>query len=551
MVLVLKIKYGEDVRRLTVEHAPSFQQLTVLIKQLFNNLKEQFQVKYTDEDNDLITVTNDAELKEAVNVSSAITQSSLGAPVLRLFVFVESPKEPTISPGKEEVKTDATRAQEQLPTQGQSNPFANIANTPFAQYFNNPQLLQSILSDPQLIQPMITQLMSSAQNAASIPDMTKMFQGLGINVPPSGDKKETQATPQQMSQGITALLNNPMCKELIPQFMSMFNNLAQTAKTMASNPPASSPNNSPPTPMHETQVHPGVQCDGCGSGIVGIRYKCSTCPDYDLCQTCEAKGGVHDPTHMFLKVVKPIQTGARGCPYRRPWANYSDKKCGRWGGSWSSTKPTTPANTPTSPPGRYLARFVSDVSVDDGTTMSAELPFVKIWKMRNEGITAWPENTRLTFVGGDKLSNVEHVSVPPIGPGVEVDISVEMAAPSLPGRYVSYWRLASPEGTRFGQRVWVDITVPTPSEDVKAPSVPITPVVIEPAIMDMETPQPQVQITQPLQPMVTQQSTVEITISAQHQILLDMGFMDRERNVQLLAKNNNDVSKTIQDLLQM
>jgi hypothetical protein len=469
---------------------------------------------------------------------------------------VEIPKEPTISPGKEEVKTDPTRAQEQSPGQGQSNPFANMANTPFAQYLNNPQLLQplfsSLLSNPQLIQPMITQLMSSAQNAASIPDMTKMFQGLGINVPPSGDKKEAQATPQQMSQGIASLLNNPMCKDLIPQFMAMFNNLAQTAGNMTSNPPASSPNSSPPTPTHETQVHPGVQCDGCGSGIVGIRYKCSTCPDYDLCQTCEAKGGIHDPTHVFLKVVKPIQTGVRGCPYRRPWANYSDKKCGRWGGSWS--KPTTPANAPTSPPGRYLARFVSDVSVDDGTTMNAELPFVKIWKMRNEGITAWPENTRLTFVGGDKLSNVEYVSVPPIDPGVEVDISVEMVAPSLPGRYVSYWRLASPEGTRFGQRVWVDITVPTPNEEVKPPSVSITPVVIEhakPTTMEVETPHPQVKITQPLQPVVAQQSTMEIAISTQHQILLDMGFMDRERNVQLLAKNNNDVPKTIQDLLQL
>jgi len=54
MVLVLKIKFGEDTRRLTVESAPTFAQLVVLLKQLFPNLREPFQVKYEDEDKDLI-----------------------------------------------------------------------------------------------------------------------------------------------------------------------------------------------------------------------------------------------------------------------------------------------------------------------------------------------------------------------------------------------------------------------------------------------------------------------------------------------------------------
>ena len=86
MVLVLKIKFGEDTRRLTVEHVPNFSQLVVLLKQLFGNLREPFQIKYLDEDQDMITITSDLELKESVSVAS-VTQSSLGSPVLRLFVF--------------------------------------------------------------------------------------------------------------------------------------------------------------------------------------------------------------------------------------------------------------------------------------------------------------------------------------------------------------------------------------------------------------------------------------------------------------------------------
>ncbi|XP_023374508.1 sequestosome-1 isoform X2 [Otolemur garnettii] len=37
-------------------------------------------------------------------------------------------------------------------------------------------------------------------------------------------------------------------------------------------------------------VHPNVICDGCNGPVVGTRYKCSVCPNYDLCGVCEGKG---------------------------------------------------------------------------------------------------------------------------------------------------------------------------------------------------------------------------------------------------------------------
>ena len=41
----------------------------------------------------------------------------------------------------------------------------------------------------------------------------------------------------------------------------------------------------------------------------------------------------------------------------------------------------------------------------------------------------------------------------------ELDIAVDFVAPDRPGRYISYWRMASPSGQKFGQRVWVLIHV--------------------------------------------------------------------------------------------
>lgn len=41
----------------------------------------------------------------------------------------------------------------------------------------------------------------------------------------------------------------------------------------------------------------------------------------------------------------------------------------------------------------------------------------------------------------------------------ELDVAVDFLSPELPGRYISYWRMASPSGPKFGQRVWVQIQV--------------------------------------------------------------------------------------------
>lgn len=39
--------------------------------------------------------------------------------------------------------------------------------------------------------------------------------------------------------------------------------------------------------------------------VVGIRYKCAICPDYDLCEKCESLL-IHD--HPFLKIRTRKQT---------------------------------------------------------------------------------------------------------------------------------------------------------------------------------------------------------------------------------------------------
>merc|ERR1719231_1051783 len=50
-------------------------------------------------------------------------------------------------------------------------------------------------------------------------------------------------------------------------------------------------------------------------------------------------------------------------------------------------------------------------------------------------------------------------------PGEEVDVAVEMTAPTEHGRYLGYWRLTGPFMRRkFGQRVWCHVHVIDPNQ---------------------------------------------------------------------------------------
>lgn len=59
------------------------------------------------------------------------------------------------------------------------------------------------------------------------------------------------------------------------------------------------------TSEHPVYVHDGVYCDGCNCVIVGPRYKCGNCLDFDLCESCEDKPGSHNPEHVFVKLRRP------------------------------------------------------------------------------------------------------------------------------------------------------------------------------------------------------------------------------------------------------
>jgi len=337
----------------------------------------------------------------------------------------------------------------------------------------------------------------------------------------------------------------------------------------------------PWTPHFEPEkvVHKHVICDGCGMNpIRGTRYKSSVVEDFDLCDACEEEGKFEDSHAPFLKINTPNKApktivtiiGADAPNWRQ------HPRCGSGAGRWAggrarcgrrrekraekqaekqaqaskSQGERQPSNDdpalqaaliesllpqavhPTPAPTvevknnaniRPMARFVTDVTIPDGTKLSPGEKFVKTWTMRNDGKGNWPVGSRLMSVGGDNMTvgttAKEGVLVVPacreILPGQQVEVSIELQAPSKPGRYVGHFRMQA-GGHRFGHRVWADIIVVMPEEVKKETEEVVTEPIQDEMRMSI-TPDVALAVSAKLQELSTPVVSVPTTADQQQQ----------------------------------
>ena len=119
------------------------------------------------------------------------------------------------------------------------------------------------------------------------------------------------------------------------------------------------------------------------------------------------------------------------------------------------------------------AAYVADVTVPDDTVMEKGEDFIKTWRIRNSGTCTWEEGTLFAYVSKEPMGAPVSVKVPVTAPGAQVDISVNMKAPTVPGTYRSNWQLEDSKGTRFGGVFYVQIVVE--GDATATPTVTVTP----------------------------------------------------------------------------
>lgn len=103
--------------------------------------------------------------------------------------------------------------------------------------------------------------------------------------------------------------------------------------------------------------------------------------------------------------------------------------------------------------------FVADVTIPDNTVMTPGQVFDKTWAFQNTGTCAWTAGYTIIFSNGDLMGgNTRPINLA-VAPQAQVNVTVKLTAPTAPGTYKGYWRLANGKASPFGGFVSVVIVV--------------------------------------------------------------------------------------------
>jgi len=260
MSTTFKIEHKGEIRRISIaDDKITFSELSNTAKQLFERIPEKFAFKYTDDEGDEITVSSDKELIEAVRLLKA-----LKTPTLKFKVTPLKEKRKA-----EEKKTDVNN------NNNRSNPMFDLVDS-IAQKF---PFLEVSLETPD---GRPVHRACPFQREEGEPRFYRAFcDNCKCKIPFPGGRFKCNACPDfdlcEKCHGIKGV------HDATHKFVEI---------------------------KHPRDILHNALCDSCGNFIVGDRYKCTACPDFDLCATCKTKPAVHTEGHNFEKLERPV----RRCP---------------------------------------------------------------------------------------------------------------------------------------------------------------------------------------------------------------------------------------------
>jgi hypothetical protein len=105
------------------------------------------------------------------------------------------------------------------------------------------------------------------------------------------------------------------------------------------------------------------------------------------------------------------------------------------------------------------ARFVEDLTVPDGERVNPGEQIDKRWSVQNTGTCDWGAEYRLVKISGDAFAGPDEVALYPARAGTDAVWQVLLNAPDFPGEYSSRWQAQAPDGSPFGDDVFVIVVV--------------------------------------------------------------------------------------------
>lgn len=137
-----------------------------------------------------------------------------------------------------------------------------------------------------------------------------------LNLAPAPQTRNLELSKAQLSEALRA---DPTLSELSGKVAELSSLMASELQSLTQGLRTTLAEREAPKETRPQTVHERIICNGCERGpIVGKRFKCLVCPDFDLCAACESKPDSHchpmlrlsstTETHVLRNVVRAVGT---------------------------------------------------------------------------------------------------------------------------------------------------------------------------------------------------------------------------------------------------
>lgn len=334
-MVFVKIDFNGDMRRMSFKDYPTMAKLRELLRTTYAEETSDCSISYLDADGDKILVTSDMELREAFDYASQhgeLLRFSLSRNPGRA-----TPREPEPAP---RARNDGQERQQAAMDMRKARKAARRAEHEArmeARRERTQQKQKERETAPPPILATLDQLLTFAQPLLSLaaPYLCQLKSMLKDAV----DTLMRNPTLRRFVRrclipSLFAVLSNPIVRGVLSHLGIQVETPAEPAAAPAPSPCQPGPScgngnvrrfprcgggmmHTTPTAFHHLAI-----CDACEQRIVGTRFKCSHCPDYDLCERCIVLRGQigHPAAHEFRRIDAraPANASWNRCPARCP-----------------------------------------------------------------------------------------------------------------------------------------------------------------------------------------------------------------------------------------
>jgi len=337
-MMKLKVCFNNETHRIS-KLPDSFQELSDLVSKIFLScLPESWRLEYVDADGDKIMLADEQDYREFL---SSELKASSGLSAVKIFIV---PKE-----GVDESQIRSEKPEE-YPSENKEEAYQIIEEPQCRQ----PEIEVPIPQEEKNIQseePSDSEIIDKKPEEEILPVITESMlseiEKFLNKMPLAADKEEGKLNPEVQPQEEPKPLPLPESKPLpkvkpaskpkpVPKMAQKITKpkilapkvaikekaleaavmkvlernlpkLASMTSSFLSNSNSTEQSQIQPEPQPQILVEPPthryVSCDSCKVyPVVGVRYKCSVCPDFDFCELCEK---TKEHPHAFIKIKNP------------------------------------------------------------------------------------------------------------------------------------------------------------------------------------------------------------------------------------------------------